>query len=67
MSMQPNDWLMDSGAMAAPRIAPDMVRGKLTVNGQRLTAGDAALLENEAALRLDAGEQAEVLVFDLEA
>lgn len=44
-----------------------LVRGKLTVNGQRLTAGDAALLENEAALRLDAGEQAEVLVFDLEA
>ena len=32
MSMQPNDWLMDSGAMAAPRIAPDMVRGKLTAN-----------------------------------
>lgn len=44
-----------------------LVRGKLTVNGQRLTGGDAALLENESALRLGAGEQAEVLVFDLEA
>ena len=44
-----------------------LVRGKLAVNGQRLTGGDAALLENESALRLDAGEQAEVLVFDLEA
>ncbi|GGH56684.1 pirin family protein [Comamonas phosphati] len=44
-----------------------LVRGSLTVNGQRLTSGDAALLENESALHLEAGEQAEVLVFDLEA
>ena len=32
MSIQPNDWLMDGGAIAAPHIAPDMVRGKLTAN-----------------------------------
>jgi UDP-N-acetylmuramate dehydrogenase len=32
MSVQPNDWLMDDGAMAPPRLTPDMVRGKLTEN-----------------------------------
>lgn len=44
-----------------------LVRGELTVNGQRLTSGDAALLENEARLHLEGGVGAEVLVFDLEA
>jgi redox-sensitive bicupin YhaK (pirin superfamily) len=60
----------ESAEMALPagrKTYVHLVRGNLTVNGQRLTGGDAALLENEAALRLDAGEQAEVLVFDLEA
>ena len=33
--------------------------------GQALGTGDAALLSGEAALRLDAGRDAEVLVFDL--
>jgi len=37
----------------------------LQVNGHRLYAGDAMRLENEARLRLDAGDGAEVLVFDL--
>ncbi len=32
MSVQPGDWLMDSGTKAPLRIAPDMVRGKLTAN-----------------------------------
>jgi redox-sensitive bicupin YhaK (pirin superfamily) len=44
-----------------------LVRGALTVNGQRLKAGDAALLAGEAELRLADGEDAEVLVFDLAA
>jgi redox-sensitive bicupin YhaK (pirin superfamily) len=44
-----------------------LVRGALTVNGQRLAAGDAALLAGEAELRLGDGEDAEVLVFDLAA
>ncbi len=44
-----------------------LVRGGLTVNGQRLAAGDALRIENEASLVLSAGEQAEVLVFDLAA
>ena len=42
-----------------------VVRGGLRVNGQRLQAGDAALLEREARLVLEDGEGAEVLAFDL--
>jgi redox-sensitive bicupin YhaK (pirin superfamily) len=43
-----------------------LVRGELDVNGQKLTSGDAALIENEERLRLANGRAAEVLVFDLE-
>ncbi len=42
-----------------------LVRGELQVNGQKLTSGDAALLENETRLALAHGKDAEVLVFDL--
>jgi quercetin 2,3-dioxygenase len=42
-----------------------VARGKLRVNGQVLSAGDAAKLDGETWLRLDGGEDAEVLVFDL--
>ncbi len=42
-----------------------LVRGRLAVNGRVLGAGDAAHLHGEASLRLDAGQLAEVLVFDL--
>ena len=42
-----------------------VARGRLTVNGRVLGAGDAATLDGEAALTLSNGEQAEVLVFDL--
>ncbi|MFT3717210.1 pirin family protein [Pseudorhodoferax sp.] len=44
-----------------------LVRGALSVNGQRLAGGDAALLAGEPEIRLDAGRDAEVLVFDLAA
>lgn len=44
-----------------------LVSGALSVNGQRLTAGDAALVENEPQLCLENGVQSEVLVFDLQA
>ncbi|CAN7573166.1 pirin family protein [Pseudorhodoferax sp. LjRoot39] len=44
-----------------------LVRGELTVNGQRLSGGDAALLTGESELRLADGKDAEVLVFDLAA
>jgi redox-sensitive bicupin YhaK (pirin superfamily) len=42
-----------------------VVRGAVSVNGRRLAAGDAAKLVDEPAVELDAGEGAEVLVFDL--
>jgi len=42
-----------------------LVRGALQVNGQTLHAGDAAMLQGESALALSAGQDAEVLVFDL--
>jgi len=42
-----------------------LVRGSLDVNGQRLQAGDAAVLADETRIALAGGQQAEVLVFDL--
>jgi redox-sensitive bicupin YhaK (pirin superfamily) len=42
-----------------------LARGQLDVNGQRLSAGDAALLRDEKRLELSGGQGAEVLVFDL--
>ena len=50
---------------AARRCYVHLVRGSLEVNGQRLQAGDALLLESEALLTLADGDNAEVLVFDL--
>ena len=44
-----------------------LVRGELEVNGQKLVAGDAALIERESAITLTGGKDAEVLVFDLTA
>ena len=42
-----------------------LVRGELEVNSRKLVAGDAAMLDNEPALHLAHGRNAEVLVFDL--
>ncbi|OZI18995.1 quercetin 2,3-dioxygenase [Bordetella genomosp. 9] len=42
-----------------------VARGKITVNGQALVDGDALAVEDEAAISLEKGEDAEVLVFDL--
>ena len=42
-----------------------LVRGELEVNGSKLAAGDAAKIDNESALKLSNGKNAEVLVFDL--
>jgi redox-sensitive bicupin YhaK (pirin superfamily) len=44
-----------------------LVKGELDVNGNRLAAGDAAMLEGESQVTLSAGKDAEVLVFDLQA
>ncbi|MBK8070815.1 MAG: pirin family protein [Ramlibacter sp.] len=63
--------LLDGAESAALTLPPGrlgyvhLVRGELTVNGQRLSAGDAALLQDEPQLTLAGGQQAEVLVFDL--
>lgn len=42
-----------------------LVRGRLQVNGQEMSGGDALLLEGESRLALQHGNDAEVLVFDL--
>ena len=42
-----------------------LVRGRLQVNGTPLATGDAALLDGESVVTLDAGDDAEVLVFEL--
>jgi quercetin 2,3-dioxygenase len=63
--------LFDGAEMADYPLAPDrqaylhVARGALTVNGQRLQAGDALLIQQEKAVQLSAGAQAEVLLFDL--
>ena len=44
-----------------------LVRGRLAVNGHALSAGDALLLRDEAQVRIEGGQDAEVLVFDLAA
>jgi redox-sensitive bicupin YhaK (pirin superfamily) len=44
-----------------------LVRGSLEVNGQRISAGDAVLLEGESRIVLANGTGAEVLAFDLAA
>ena len=47
------------------RVYVHVARGEVTVNGQRLAAGDALALQEVAALSIDQGREAEVLVFDL--
>jgi redox-sensitive bicupin YhaK (pirin superfamily) len=44
-----------------------LLRGEIEVNGTKLVAGDAALLEGESLVQLAHGKDAEVLVFDLQA
>ena len=42
-----------------------VARGSLEVNGQKLSAGDGAAIEDERLLQLSGGRNAEVLLFDL--
>lgn len=44
-----------------------LVRGSLSVNGQDLTAGDALQIKQTSRVAIQAGKDAEVLVFDLAA
>ena len=63
--------LFDAGESASLTLNParkayvHVARGALTVNGEKLQKGDAALLANESSLTLADGQDAEVLVFDL--
>ena len=63
--------LFDGDEAASLPLAPGrlgyvhVARGEVEVNGQRLRAGDAALLRDEPAVALSGGRDAEVLVFDL--
>jgi quercetin 2,3-dioxygenase len=43
-----------------------VVRGSARINGQALAAGDAAKLSGESRLVIDRGQEAEVIVFDLQ-
>jgi redox-sensitive bicupin YhaK (pirin superfamily) len=51
----------------ARRAYVHLIKGQLSVNGQVLDAGDAAMLQDEPDLWLNRGDGAEVLVFDLAA
>ena len=63
--------LFDGDERAELALAPDrhawvqVARGKVRVNGRELNEGDGAAISEESALRIEGGEQAEVLVFDL--
>jgi redox-sensitive bicupin YhaK (pirin superfamily) len=50
---------------AGRRIYVHVARGSVQVDGQRLDAGDAAKVRDQTSIRIDAGVQSEVLVFDL--
>ena len=63
--------LFDGDEAASYTLAPGrlgyvhVARGKVSVNGQPLEAGDAVKLSDVGQLDISGGEQAEVLVFDL--
>ena len=50
---------------AGRRAYVHVARGVVHVNGERLLAGDAAMIEDEVKVVLDRAEDAEVLLFDL--
>jgi redox-sensitive bicupin YhaK (pirin superfamily) len=50
---------------AGRRAYVHVARGTLTVNGEALAAGDAAMIVDAAAVTLEQGNDAEVLVFNL--
>lgn len=53
-------------ALASNRIAYlHVAKGSIDVNGNRLSAGDAAMMAEEASIQITNGEQAEILLFDL--
>jgi redox-sensitive bicupin YhaK (pirin superfamily) len=63
---------LDGAAVLTHALAPDrrayvhVARGSVRVNGLPLGAGDALKIEHEAAVTLDQGSGADVLLFDLD-
>jgi hypothetical protein len=63
--------LLDGAESASLALSPErkawvqVLRGSLSVNGQALQQGDAAMLAEETLLQLTDGADAEALVFDL--
>jgi quercetin 2,3-dioxygenase len=63
--------LLDAGATVAHAIAPgrhawvQVARGEVTLNGERLAAGDGAAVTGEERLAIEALAPSEILVFDL--
>ncbi len=63
--------LLDGDERATHALAPGrrayvhVARGEVTANGERLAAGDALKVTGEAEVRLEAGRDAEILLFDL--
>ena len=63
--------LFDGSQSAQMQLDPNrkayvhLIKGSLTVNGQKLVGGDALLIENESTLEVQDGVDAEVLFFDL--
>jgi len=63
--------LFDRGEQAVHRLGRQrrayvhVARGKVSVNGEALAAGDAAKISDESEVKLGSGENAEVLLFDL--
>ncbi len=61
----------EAGQAAELPLAPNrhawvhVAQGRVRVNGDELAAGDGMALSEEASVRIDQGEGAEVLVFDL--
>ena len=53
------------GLASGRRVYVHVARGKVTVNGRALAAGDALKASGVEEIRLHDGEQAEVLLFDL--
>jgi redox-sensitive bicupin YhaK (pirin superfamily) len=42
-----------------------IARGEIRINGKDLMAGDALKIRDESAVLIDAGRDAEILLFDL--
>jgi redox-sensitive bicupin YhaK (pirin superfamily) len=55
----------DLALSAGRRAYVHIARGEVTVDGQRLAAGDAAMVTNAASVSIAGGKDAEVLAFDL--